>query len=222
MLAVMFALQLLATASASPSPMAHTPSVPGAPEFVQVGSIVGLPADSLVRARFMAAFRGTFAGSDVPVESRSESGTWSAAGVASNRFRWLEGDPAEDTWTLDLSLGVPPAAVVPARGDQPRRVLESRRRSRGMIAALTVTWPRTGERGPRTTSERVAFAFGASDSTGGAGSVGVPAIGYRYPWDEAGRAVARLAIELMLRQRGDLDERTRVAIAPATRAEAGR
>lgn len=222
MLAVMFALQLLATTAASSSPMAHTPAVPGAPEFVQVGAIVGLPADSLVRGRFLAAFRGAFASSDVPVESRSESGAWSAAGVASNRFRWLEGDPADDTWTLELSLGVPPAVVVPARGDQPRRVLESHRRSRGMIAAVTVTWPRTDERGPRSASERVAFAFAASDSTGGSGGVGVPAIGYLYPWDEAGRAVARLAIETLLRQRGDLDERTRVAIAPASRAEAGR
>ncbi len=222
MLAVLFALQLIATAPSASSPMGRTPAVPGAPEFVQVGSIVGLPADSLVRTRFMAAFRGEFASSDVPIESRSESGEWSAAGRASNRFRWLEGDMADDTWKLGLSLGVPPAVVVQPKGDQPRRVLESRRRSRGMIAAITVTWPKQGEETPRSESDRVAFAFAASDSTGGASVTSVPAIGYLYPWESAGRAVARLAIETLLRQRGDVGAGTRVLIAPAVRTESGR
>jgi hypothetical protein len=48
----------------------------------------------------------------------------------------------------------------------------------------------------------------------------LPGGGYNYPWEDAGRVVARAALESLLRARGDLNSNERADLAPATRAEA--
>jgi hypothetical protein len=223
-LALLLAVALPAVSAAAdivPAPGAAPPA-PGLPNFVQLGSIQGLPSDSLVRGSFMAGFRGQFADELVPGERQSGAGEWERSAPVSNRFKWLEGDPASNSWRLDVVIGSPPAVVLKSRGTDPgRRALETRRRSRGMIAALTVQAPETGGNRPPPVQQRFAFAFpaGAADSSG---AMSVPGIGYVFPWNEAGRVVAKLALDMLHHQRGDMDPGERLVIAPALRAEAGR
>ena len=230
MIAFVFALQLLAGSSAATAPKhaaAPVATAPAGPLMVQLTGIAGLPADSLVRAQFLAGFHAAFAERTLPTEGTDAARGTDAAATLPNRFRELDGEPTDDTWTLAVVVGSPPAAVLPHKGDQQgHRVLETRRRSRGMIAAFDVQAPDPGGGAPPPAHDRVAFAFPAAAGQGaGADSIGalsVPAIGYVFPWSDAGRAVARLALEVLHHELGDLPPEAHVAIAPAFRAGAGR
>lgn len=215
-------LLLLVAASHPDAAAGATPAAPGLPNFVQLASIAGLPNDSVVRERFMAGFRGEFAGDEVPAERSSGSGVWEHSAPVSNRFKWLEGDATADAWQLQVVIGAPPAVVLPQRTtEKGHRALESHRRSRGMIAVLTVQAPDPGSGLPPAVQERFAFTFpaGAADSSA---ALAMPGVGYLYPWNDAGRAVARLALDMLHHQRGDMAAGERLVIAPALRAEAGR
>ncbi len=220
MTAILLALQLLA--SAGPAGLGHTPPALGAPHFVQLTALAGLPADSTMRAEFTAGFRSEFAADQLASETRSADGTWASGPPVMNRFRLLEGSPADDAWTLHVVLGSPPPLVRPGKSaDAQRRSVPTRRTSRGMIAALEVTIPQSPTTDARTTSARVGFAFPATGAAADA-ALGVPATGYAFPWGDAGRAVARLALEELLRASGDMSAGERCVLAPAVRSEAGR
>jgi hypothetical protein len=218
--ALAMALLALAPLPAAAAPVA--PSAPASPDFVQLVSIQGLPGDSLVRERFMAGFRGQFAEDELPAERRSGDGPWAPASAVTNRFRWLEGDADETAWQLQVVIGAPQAVVLPQRSaEHGHRSLESHRRSRGMIAAFTVQAPDPGSGLPPPVRERFAFSFPAAAADSGA-VLAMPGVGYLFPWNDAGRIVARLALDVLHRQRGGLDDDERLAVAPAMRAEAGR
>jgi hypothetical protein len=188
---------------------------------VQLTSVVGLPADSVARGQFLAAFRGEFAAVDVPIERLTLAGDWAAGGSATNHFRLIE-DASDDAWTMQVVIGAPPPLKLPARkGQKSSRTAASRRTSRGMIAAFTLRSPSTDVPEPHSASARIAFAFPASPVAAGA-SLGVPATGYAFPWSDAGRAAGRLALEALHHESGDLAAEERCAIAPAVRTEAGR
>jgi hypothetical protein len=48
-------------------------------------------------------------------------------------------------------------------------------------------------------------------------SPNLPGGGYAYPWAEAGRVIARTALEALMRTSGSLDAAHRADLAPATR-----
>ncbi len=221
-MAFALALQLVAGEPDSPAAPRQAPEAPGLPVFVQVTSIDGLPADSTVRGQFMSGFRGAFADDETPAERRASDGTWEKSAPVSNRFKWLEGDASEDAWTLQVLIGAPPAVVLPQRANERgRRVLESHRRSRGMIVAFVMRPPVTGGVTPPEVRERLAFAFpGAAGGTDEA--PGMPAVGYLFPWVDAGRVVAVLALETLHRHRDEIGADERLSIAPAIRTDAGR
>jgi hypothetical protein len=214
---IALALQLLAASSA-----------PGLPNFVQVVGINGLPTDSLPRGAFLAGFRGEFAADVLPAEQKNGAGDWDRSAPVSNRFKWLEGDGGgyggEEAWKLTVTLGSPSAVVLPKRaGEKGRRVLETQRRSRGMIAAFTLQAPTPGRERETPVVDREAFTFPGSDAPSDPDATeGVPAIGYKFDWNEAGRIVARLALEQLHRRSREIDDGVRVSIAPAIRVESGR
>ena len=219
---IAFALYLLAATPASPGAATHTPPALGVPEFVQLASLQGLPADSTVRAQFLAGFRGEFATDLLPAEQRSSEGAWAPSASVSNRFRWLEGDPAEDSWSLQVTLGVPSAVVLPSRGSgqarhEAARVVPRKHVAHGRHAG------RTGRVGARVRErERNALAGGARGLAPDGGRA------HRERRDHAARAAARLeraarlALEALHRQHGDIAAAERFTIAPALRTEAGR
>jgi len=213
MIVLALALQLLAAAPAAPAKT-------GAHDLVLV-TVQGLPADTTTRARFLGAFRLELAASEWPTEHLA-SEAWGAGGPARSRFRLVDGEVTEDDWSLGVTLGSPQALTLPPRkkGGNSRQ-LASRRTSRGMIAAFRIASPASDLEGSVVTTPRFAFSFPPPGSAAGA-DLGVPATGYVYPWEDAGRAVARLALESLHRRTGDLSETERADIVPAIRAEAGR
>jgi len=221
MFAVLLALPLLAAAGAGAATR-HTPPALGVPRFVQVVALNGLPADSTLRAGFLAGLRGGFADDQLPLEVRSADGSWAQGAPTPNRFRLLEGEPADDAWSLRLTLGVPAAVRGAATGDAGgHRSDPGRRTSRGMIAALELVPPATASDDERPLQVRDAFAFPPRGEPSSA-TLGLPENGYEFPWAEAGRAVARLALEELMRADGDLKSAERADISPAVRHEAGR
>jgi hypothetical protein len=92
----------------------------------------------------------------------------------------------------------------------------SRRASRGMTLAVIALSPEAIAAGARAMPEHLAFSFLPADAPAGAGAAG--ATGYLFPWREAGRASALLALELLHTRSGDLPDGARCDIAPAQRA----
>jgi hypothetical protein len=214
MLAFAFALQLMAAVPAA------GPAHASVHDLVLV-AVQGLPADTTTRGRFLDAFRSELAAPELPTQRR-EADAWSAAGPLRNRFRLVEGELTDDDWSLDVTIGSPPALTVPSRkkGGNSRQLV-TRRTSRGMIAAVRVASPASDLVGSVATDARFAFAYPPPASSSGQ-ALGVPATGYVFSWEDAGRAVARLALETLHRRTGDLADRERADIQPAVRTETGR
>jgi len=214
---------LLAAATSFPG---STPSAPGAPRLVQLVSLDGLPPDSLSREEFLGAFRGVFAEEQLDVE-RLDAEQWRPGLRFSNRFRLLEGTAADDVWSLQVVVGAPPP-VVPARRKKPSQAdpqrysaFQSRRSSRGMMLSIVTVSPAAKADGKPGQTVPYGIAFPIAPSEEGSSPV-VPAGGYVFPWDEAGRAAGRLALETLHRGSGDLGADERFRIAPAVRAATGR
>lgn len=231
LLALALFAAIAASATAAPAPgkpatNGATPAYTGAPRFVQLTSVEGLPADSSVRRDFIEGFRGAFAEPDFPSQKRLGDETWGANLNVPNRFKLLEGFPADDAWTLQVVIGAPPPAGQPPRqhprpGDPKRRMLVSRRASRGMIAVFTALSPEAIRNGARALPERIAFAF-PSPPPADPSTQAVVSSGFEYSWSEAGRVAGLLALETLHHHSGDLNANERLVIEPAVRSEAGR
>jgi hypothetical protein len=227
------ALTLLAgapgdSAAAPATATTGTPVALGAPRFVQIASMAGVPSDSLVSGEFDAAFRGAFAQDALPGERLTSAGQWQQGLPLPNRFRLLEGDPAEDAWQLDIQIGAPAPAMGSRKERQTtdgghswhevtvKRSDPRRRASRGMIVAWTLRVPDPSGAVGRTVEGHTAFYFPAAGS--GAGTR-VPGR-YAYPWDDAGRIAATLVLEMLHHESGDLLPKERMDVSPARRVDA--
>lgn len=193
---------------------------PGAPKFVQLTSLTGVPADSSMRFEFEAAFRGVFMNDELPGERLAYGNEWKPGLPLPNRFRLLEGDPAEDAWKIEVVVGAPPPLRTPERGRRAARTIPTRRTSRGMIVAFVVLVPDPTGRPPRKVEARFAFVFPVVRSPGV--DLAVPSTGYAFPWADAGRITALQALEVLHRESGDIVEAERMDIQPALRTAAGR
>ena len=220
MIALALALQLLATTAPAAPVADSTPPAPGAPKFAQLGSVTGVPPDSGIRGDFVSSFRGVFAQDELPGERLAAGNEWKAGLPLPNRFRLLEGTPADDAWTIDVVVGAPPPLHTPESAHRSARTIPSRRMSRGMIAAFVIHVPDPAGGAPRTLEARYAFAFPARRTV--AGDLAVPSMGYAFPWSEAGRIAGTLALETLHRESGDIVTAERMDIRPAVRTDAGR
>ncbi len=218
MLSLALALQLLATApGAMPG---ATPVAPGAPRFVQIASLTGVPADSAAQEGFGTAFRSVFAEESLPGEHES-GGSWRGGLPLPNHFRLLEGDVASDAWQVQVSIGAPPPLQVP----DPRHkghvlTIAGRRMSRGMRVGAVVSVPSPSGAVDHTFTVTASFAFPAKGD--GRASLAVPQNGYVFPWDDAGHVAGLLVLEALHRESRDFVATERVDITPAVRTDAGR
>ncbi len=198
-----------------------TPAAAG--RAVTVASFVGLPPDSSSGRVLMRAFRGELDSGWVALEKRAGVG-WAPADTQRHDFHLVEAAPAGESWTLELSIRLPPPMRVPSRTqpkpNQPpeRQRVSNVRRSRGFVVVATVrppvSWGRPVESAPVTyplyfaDARRIVAA--TPDLPGGA---------YTFPWEDAGRVVARAALETLLAATRELSFDRRVNLAPATRIE---
>ena len=224
MLSMLLAVQLLAG-----SMPGATPSAPGVHHFVQLTSIEGLAADSASRERFMSAFRDAFSESDLPAQS-GHDGEWKAAESVTNHFRLLEGSAAEDAWQLQVVLGVPPLAAPPTKKKAPKHVVRPqgspattlRRTSRGLHVTVVAISPEAAKAGARPIPFSTGIAFPLQRPAGSTGDLLVPRGGYDYPWEQAGRAAAMVALDRLHHLSEDLPADERLDVTPALLAATGR
>lgn len=228
MIAIALALQLLVDPVPADSMPGATPAASGAPRFVQVLSLTGVPADTTIRAEFESAFLATFAEDELPGERLSGAGEWKGGLPLPNRFRLLQGDEAGDAWKVDVTIGAPPPMAGTRDGSDPitgkattvRTVVGTHRASRGMIVAWSVQVPGPSGAIARTATGRAAFYYPATGAAGA--TLAVPETRYRFPWRNSGRIAATLVLESLQRESGDLLDSERFTLTPAVRSEAGR
>lgn len=213
MFAFLAFLSLLVSAPSSGA----TPMAPGAPRFAQITSLQGVPTDSTSRDDFMQGIRDVFADEDIPV-LRGEGPDTEAQ---PNRFRLLEGEPADDAWRLMITVGAPPP-ILGAESKQkglpphPRRVGQ-RRASRGVIVAIETRSPKQAEHGESTIPFRYQLVVPAVATDTTVLFQHPPTGGVLFRWDAAGRAAGLLALEQLHHQSGDLPFDHHVSIAPVIR-----
>lgn len=215
-------LSLLALALLSVAP-AHAAG--GSVRSVLLTRFVGVPADSSARQVFMDAFRAELDAEVWACEKRAGD-AWVAAESRTNFFRLVDAAPADQAWSLELSIRLPPEVRVRRKAPPgsklppPRARVSQVRSSRGLIIAATAVEPRI-ESGGKVAAEPVLFAVYFADARRVVvPSPRLPAGGYAYPWADAGRVVARAALEALHRANGGLARDERAALAPATRVEA--
>ena len=189
---------------------------------VALQAINGAPADSASRIVFMDAFEETFDAGELPWEMRNGE-SWKSAGVRPNRFHLVDLAAPEDSWTLDVTIGLPPPVVIAQHKQKssdptPRPRATDYRASRGLTIVAAATPPLTGvEPEP---GEPVKFAVYFPDARRVVvPSHKLPGGAYAYPWEEAGRCVARAALEVLHRASASLDDDERANLAPAVRRE---
>jgi hypothetical protein len=216
-------VQLILAALLATTPLAAD-STASAPRLVRLLTVEGVPPDTALHGEFMRGFDEALASPTLAVERRNGSGEWHAAEPFPNRFRFTA-DPAEEhAWTLQLVVGAPPPFASTRDNkhthDRERHVDPKRRASRGMTVAILVLSPEAIAGGARAMPEHLAFFFplSAAPSTR---LDGVPT-GYLFPWRDAGRTAATLALELLHHRSGDLPEEARCILSPAERAESTR
>jgi len=222
---IAFSLTLL-TAAPAGAAEGVTGGLKPAPHPVLIAKLLGMPADSVARGVMLAAFRDEMNASWLHCEERV-GGDWKRADSLANVFQLLDGAPADEAWTLDLSVRVPPpvrAQVLMQKGTTKEEAQLIRPRmsnissSRGLVVAATASPPvihgRRAEFEPVPTVVSLYFADARRTVVP---SHNLPGGGYLFPWDEAGRALARIALEALLRTSGALDAAHRADLKPATR-----
>ena len=210
------AFALFAAALLAGGPAANAAAGP-ATRLVQLVPLEGLPADSAAAAAFQAGFDEAFAARELVLE---------AGGPLANRFAITDDPRAEHTWSLQVTVGAPPPFSTsrrnPRTGKRERWTSPDLRASRGMTLGVFALSPEAIAAGARAMPERLAFTFPAAVAPAKVvGATGVPG-GFVYPWREAGRTTARLALELLHHRSGDLPDGARVALTPAERTAATR
>jgi hypothetical protein len=194
----------------------------GTTVVVTLQSFNGVPADSASRDVFMEAFRQEFDARELSWERRND-GTWTSSGERRNRFRLVDLAAPEASWALDLTIGLPPPVVVAqpkqkASDPAPRPRATDYRASRGLTIVAAATAP--GGSPDREPGEPIKFAVYFPDAKRVVvPSRKLPGGAYAYPWEEAGRCVARAALEVLHRASDTVDDDERADLAPAVRAE---
>ncbi len=227
-LAMMLAMMLstlLTTAPAAAAERAVDPAT-SATRPVLIVKFLGTPADSASRGVMMAAFREEMSASLLRCEQRV-GGEWSRGDSVRNTFQLMDAAPADEAWTLDLSVRVPQpvrAQVLMQQGTTKEKAQLIRPRmsnissSRGLIVAATASPPvmhgRRAEFEPVPTVISLYFADARRIVVP---SYNLPGGGYAYPWADAGRVVARAALEALHRTSGAMDAASRADLTPATR-----
>jgi len=215
--AILFATVLAVT------PLA-TDSGSAGPRALRLLPLEGVPPQTAIQSEFMAGFNEALTAETFMIETRDAAGAWQQAGTRGNRFRLTDDPKAEDAWTLQVVVRAPPPFSAKRRnrftGRDEQHVNPRLRASRGMMLAVTTLSPQAAMAGARVAPEHLAFAFPQGEAP--AGVVRNTAEGFRFPWRNAGRVAATLALELLHRNGGDLDVDTRCDLAPAVRAEVTR
>jgi len=197
-------------------------AVEGKAIVVTLQAINGAPADSASRLVFMGAFEQEFDSDQLPWQMRNGE-TWRSSGPVPNRFHLVDLAAPEDAWTLEVTIGLPPSVMVTrpkqkSSDPTPRPRATDFRASRGLTIVAAVTPPVTSL-GPEP-GEPVKFAVYFPDARRVVvPSPKLPGGAYAYPWDDAGRCVARAALEVLHRASGSLDDDERADLAPAVRTE---
>ena len=190
---------------------------------VVIQGFVGTPADSAARRVFMTAFQTEFASGKLACE-RQTGDAWTHAEPKSHSFVLLDATSTDQTWLLDITIGVPSEVRVNRpkkhRDDKvlPRPRMSDLRTSRGLTIFTAATPPAAASANGRPIPLRFAVYFGAARRVV-VPSAKLPGGAYEYPWADAGRVVARAALEALLRSHGDLEETERADLIPATRTE---
>lgn len=200
---------------------------PGAgPRPVLVVKFHGLPADSVQRRDLLAGFHAEMKAGALRCEKRVGQ-EWSPGDSITNAFELVDMAPPHEAWTLDLTVRVPPPVrtnVMMQRGTRPEESQLVRARmsniasSRGLVVAATAAPPvEHGRRAEFEPSPTVISLYFANARRIVVPSPNLPGGGYAYPWTEAGRAIARTALEALHRSSGALDAAHRADLTPATR-----
>ena len=217
-------LAALITAILVATPFAAAPANAGAgpqgPRALRLVAVEGVPSDAATHAEFMAGFDEALSAATLAIETRAPAGAWRPGDTRPNRFVLTDDPKAEDAWTLQVVVRAPPPFSAKRRnritGKYERFVDPDLRASRGMTLAVTTLSPEAVAAGARVAPEHLAFAF--PQAVAPAGVVRNAAEGFRFPWRDAGRAAATLALELLHHRSGDLDEAARCDLSPALRA----
>ena len=190
--------------------------------IVVLQSFTGAPADSAARNVFMHAFQEEFDADEVPWQKRAGD-TWAHSGERRNRFRLVDLAAPEAAWGLSLTIGLPPPVLVaqpkPKSADHapPPRATDYRA-ARGLTIVAAATAPLVGSTGQPIDPVKFAVYFPDARRVV-VPSRKLPGGAYAYPWADAGRVVARAALEVLHRATATLTDDERADLAPAVRAE---
>ena len=189
---------------------------------VTLQSFTGAPADSASRNVFMDAFQQEFDADELTWERR-DGETWKSSGERRNRFRLVDLAAPDAAWALDVTIGLPPSVVIAqhkqkASDPTPRPRATDYRASRGLTIVAAATAPTAGS--DREPGEPVRFSVYFPDAKRVVvPSYKLPGGAYAYPWEEAGRCVARAALEVLHRANDAANDDERADLAPAVRTE---
>lgn len=188
---------------------------------VSIAGFIGLPADSSDRREFMTAFREAM-DADLPGEKRVGD-EWSSAGPVRNMFRLVDVAPPDAAWSLTLSLGIPSSVRIARPKPKnskitPRPRMSDMRVSRGLVIVATAQSPAAMAEGAPPDPQRFSVYF-ADARRVVVPSGKLPGGAYDFPWADAGRVVARAALEALHRANGEMAMDERADLDPATRAE---
>ena len=205
-------------------------AAPVFPRPAHVVTIEHLPPDSLDRTELLDGFHAAAA----------ETSLWCLATGAGeprrhafeNRFAVVDGDPGENLWSVEVTLGLPPPRRL-AKTEHRRNPQTGQLETRTIESPTSSIAPRAHDRGgrdrparhapddPRPAPVRGQFLLPLADGETG-NSTDVLTRGYLLSWTEAGRAAGRFVLEALHRQSGDLPDSLSLDLAPTLRFDAAR
>ena len=209
------ALALIACVTASAC--AATPAV----RIVTLTGFNGLPPDSASRSLFIDAFQSEFDAETLLCQKRAGE-QWTSSGERVNGFRLVDVAAPEDAWTLEVTIGLPPSvAVARPKPKQSSPTLRPRytdyRAARGLTIVVSAVKPVL--RTPEATEPLRLQVYFPDARRIVVPSPKLPGGAYLYPYADAGRVVARIALELLHHADDSLADDERVDLSPAVRTE---
>jgi hypothetical protein len=181
-----------------------------------------MPADSVSRDVFLNAYQQEFDAGELRWQRRNGD-TWKDSGDRHNRFRLVDLAAPEAAWALDVTIGLPPPVVITTPKQKssdptPRPRATDYRASRGLTIVAVATAPVGAS--AHQPGEPVKFAVYFPDAKRVVvPSKKLPGGAYAYPWEEAGRVVARAALEVLHRANDAMADDERADLSPAVRTE---